>query len=101
MRDVLSSWKTKKITRTKEEALEILRSFKTEIESSKNFGDYFEKIAKRESDCSSHKKGGDLGWFGKGQMQKPFEVASFALEIGELSDIVETSSGVHLIYRTG
>lgn len=42
----------------------------------------------------------DAGPFGRGQMQKPFEEATFALKVGEMSDIVDTDSGVHLIIRT-
>lgn len=42
-----------------------------------------------------------IGRFGRGQMQKPFEEATFALEVGEISDIVDTDSGVHIILRTG
>ncbi|XP_010920237.1 peptidyl-prolyl cis-trans isomerase Pin1 [Elaeis guineensis] len=61
----------------------------------------FEDVAARHSDCSSAKRGGDLGRFGKGQMQKPFEEATFALKVGEMSDIVDTDSGVHIILRTG
>lgn len=59
----------------------------------------FEEIASEFSDCSSAKRGGDLGPFGHGQMQKPFEDASFALEVGELSIPVWTDSGVHIIKR--
>lgn len=52
------------------------------------------------SDCSSARSGGDLGSFSRGQMQHPFEDAAFGLSVGEMSDIVETDSGVHLILRT-
>ncbi|KAJ6814455.1 peptidyl-prolyl cis-trans isomerase Pin1 [Iris pallida] len=61
----------------------------------------FEDIAAKHSDCSSAKRGGDLGRFGRGQMQKPFEEATFALKVGEMSDILDTDSGVHIILRTG
>jgi NIMA-interacting peptidyl-prolyl cis-trans isomerase 1 len=55
--------------------------------------------AAERSDCSSHRKNGDLGFFGRGMMQKPFEDASFGLNVGEMSGIVSTDSGYHLIYR--
>ena len=86
-----------KITRSKAEAIEILQGYQTEINGSH---EKFAQLAKEFSDCSSARKGGDLGVFGTGQMQKPFEDATFALKIGEMSGIVETDSGVHLILRT-
>lgn len=92
-----SSWKEKEITRTKEEAITILRGYQKEINSSP---EKFAELAKLHSDCSSHEKGGDLGRFGRGQMQKPFEDATYALNAGQMSDVVETESGVHLILRT-
>ena len=60
----------------------------------------FMKHAKARSDCGSFQNGGDLGDFGPGMMQKPFEDASFALNVGEISGVVDTDSGVHVIYRT-
>ncbi|XP_021966286.1 putative peptidyl-prolyl cis-trans isomerase dodo [Folsomia candida] len=92
-----SSWRDDNITRTKEEALDILAGYRDSIKS----GDVsFAELATKYSDCSSAKRGGDLGPFGRGAMQKPFEDATFALKVGEMSDIVETDSGVHLILRT-
>ena len=61
----------------------------------------FPKYAQMRSDCSSYSRAGDLGFFPRGAMQKPFEDASFSLDIGEMSDIVQTDSGLHLIYRIG
>ena len=59
----------------------------------------FEELAEKYSDCSSAKRGGDVGEFTAGQMQKPFEEASFALQPGEMSKEVWTDSGVHIILR--
>jgi NIMA-interacting peptidyl-prolyl cis-trans isomerase 1 len=59
----------------------------------------FEELARTESDCSSAKRGGDLGFFGRKKMQKPFEDATFALQPNEMSKIVATESGLHLIFR--
>ena len=63
--------------------------------------DKFGSLARKHSDCSSHDHDGDLGWFGPGQMQKPFEDAAFSLRVGEISGIVDSQSGVHLVLRTG
>ena len=59
----------------------------------------FQDIATRESDCSSAERGGDLDFFSKGQMQKAFEDASFGLSVGELSGLVDSDSGIHVILR--
>ena len=93
-----SSWRQAEIIISKAEAITRLIEYRRTI-----LGDdtQFEVIARKYSDCGSAHKGGDLGVFGRGVMQRPFEESAFALQIGELSGIVETDSGVHIILRTG
>ncbi|KAK4116020.1 rotamase-domain-containing protein [Canariomyces notabilis] len=91
-----SSWREAQVTRSKEEALEIIKGHEQRIKSGEiSLG----QLALTESDCSSARKQGDLGYFGRGDMQKEFEDAAFALRPGEISGVVDTASGLHLIER--
>jgi parvulin-like peptidyl-prolyl isomerase len=62
-------------------------------------GEKFSSIAKEVSLCPSKKRGGDLGTFGRGKMVKEFEKAAFALQKDQISPIVKTKFGYHLIRR--
>ena len=62
-------------------------------------GEKFANIAKEISLCPSGKRGGDLGTFGRGAMVKEFEDAAFTLQKGQLSHIVKTKYGYHMIKR--
>lgn len=92
-----SSWKEQEITRSKEDAMRILLAHEARIRAG---GLTLADVAVTESDCSSARKGGDLGFFGRGEMQKAFEEAAYALQPGEMSGVIETDSGVHLVERT-
>lgn len=74
---------------SKEKAMVVLE----EIEKGLSFAD----AASQYSSCPSKERGGDLGFFGRGQMVPEFEMASFEMQIGEISQPVETQFGFHLI----
>jgi parvulin-like peptidyl-prolyl isomerase len=78
------------LVKTENEALQALYDVTT---GGKDFGE----IAKAVSLCPSKKQGGDLGWFGRGQMVKEFETAAFSLKPGEISKPVKTQFGWHII----
>ena len=77
------------LVKTEDEANSILFDLK--------HGKDFDEIAKEKSICPSGKKGGDLGWFGRGMMVKEFENAAFSGKKGEVLGPIKTEFGWHLI----
>ncbi len=78
------------LVESQEEAAIILNQLKDGIAD-------FDSLAREKSICPSSEQGGDLGYFTRGQMVKEFEEAAFSLEAGEISDIVKTEFGYHII----
>jgi peptidyl-prolyl cis-trans isomerase C len=64
-------------------------------------GGNFEELAKKHSIDAAGAKGGDLGWFGQGSMIPEFETVAFAMKEGEISGVVKTKFGYHIIKLTG
>ena len=80
------------LVKTQEEAQNIINEIKS-------FDD-FTRLAKDHSLCPSGKNGGDLGFFRRGQMVKPFEDAAFGIQVGNFTTPVPTQFGYHVIIRT-
>ncbi len=80
------------LVKKQSEALEIVEKLKK--------GESFSSLAKQFSiDKGSGKRGGDLGFFTKGMMVKPFEEAAFNLQVAEISQPIKTEFGYHIIKR--
>jgi hypothetical protein len=85
------------VVRTKDQALEVAKEVLRRARSGEDLG----RLAVEFSDePGAGNRGGSLGRFGRGAMVGPFEEAAFRLKIGEISDIVESSFGYHVIQRT-
>jgi len=89
--------RAKSATRTKEEAKKLADEVRAKVVK----GGDFAALAKEYSDDSgSGAKGGDLGSFDRSRMTKPFADAAFALKVGDVSQVVESEFGFHVIKRT-
>ena len=83
------------IPEAKSAAFEKIRAIRERVVA----GGDFAAEAKANSDCPSGAEGGSLGWFGRGMMVPEFDKAAFEMKKGEVSDIVTTQFGYHIIYK--
>jgi peptidyl-prolyl cis-trans isomerase SurA len=84
------------VTRSRDQARELAEQV---LREARGGGDW-QQLWQQHSNEPSGQPGGDLGLFGRGQMVPAFERAGFALSVGEISDVVETPFGFHVIQRT-
>ena len=84
-----------------EEERAVARSKAEELRKRLVEGENFAALAKEVGGFPSAPRGGDLGWFARNRMDPAFSEAAFALKTGELSDVVETRFGYHVIEKTG
>ena len=87
-------WARHILVATEEEANAVI----DRLEKGEDFGTIAAELS---VDTSTGANGGDLGWFSKGQMVEPFETAAYALEIGEISQPVQSDFGFHVIQLLG
>ena len=85
-----NAWASHILVESKSEAVQIM----DKISKLKDF----QKLARKKSSCPSAQKGGDLGWFRKGNMVKEFEVAVWSTPLKTVSAPVKTQFGYHLIW---
>lgn len=87
----------------KVEALDKIKAIRARIVAAGEPGEVgqaFCREARENSDCPSGAQGGSLGWFGPGMMVPAFDKAAFAMKCGEVSDVIETPFGYHIILKT-
>ena len=77
-------------------ALDKIKAIRERIVSG---GADFAEEAKKNSDCPSGQEGGSLGWFGRGMMVPEFDKVAFEMKKGEISGVVTTQFGYHIIYK--
>ena len=87
----------------KVQALDKIKAIRARIVAAGDAGEVGQAFcaeARENSDCPSGAQGGSLGWFGPGMMVPEFDKAAFEMKVGDVSDIVKTQFGYHLIYKT-
>lgn len=87
----------------KVQALDKIKAIRARIVSAGDAGEVGQAFcaeAREHSDCPSGAQGGSLGWFGPGMMVPEFDKAAFSMKCGEVSDVIETQFGYHIILKT-
>ncbi len=92
-----SASKPESVRRTREQAKQRAQAVLLKIRGGADFGELVKEFT---DEPGGVERGGDLGVFERGTMVKPFADAAFALKVGEVSEVVETKYGFHIIKRT-